>query len=224
MALMERVATLVRANLNDLLDKAEDPEKMLKQLILDMQNQLLQVKTQVAIAIADQHVLLKKQQEHADSAERWMKKAQLAVDKHDDELARAAIDRSMSSRAMSESFGQQVEDQRVQVENLKSALQKLERKLEEARAKSDIVIAQHRRVRALSKAGAARAAMADAPAAGAWDRAVEKVGRTEAIAQAHTELLGESIDDRFASMEREDEVEKMLAELKSKRGTPPAGD
>src|SRR5262252_6348723 len=103
MALMERVATLVRANLNDLLDKAEDPEKMLKQLILDMQNQMLQVKTQVAIAIADQHLLLKKQQEHKDNAERWMKKAELAVEKKDDGLARAAIERSMSSRAMGES-------------------------------------------------------------------------------------------------------------------------
>ena len=95
MALMERVATLVRANLNDLLDKAEDPEKMLKQLILDMQNQLLQVKTQVAIAIADQHLLMKKQEEHKENADRWMKKAQLAVEKKDDGLARAAIERSI---------------------------------------------------------------------------------------------------------------------------------
>ena len=64
MALLERVATLVRANLNDLIDKAEEPEKMIKQVILDMQNQLLQVKTQVAIAIADQHLLEKKQKEN----------------------------------------------------------------------------------------------------------------------------------------------------------------
>ena len=63
MALLERVSTLIRANLNDLVDKAEDPGKMVKQLILDMQNQLIQVKTQVAIAIADQHLLAKKQKE-----------------------------------------------------------------------------------------------------------------------------------------------------------------
>ena len=132
MALMERVATLIRANINDLLDKAEDPEKLLKQVIVDMQNQLLQVKTQVAIAIADQHLLLKKQQEHKDNAEKWMKKAELAVNKKEDDLARAAIERSMTSRAMADSFAQQGEDQRVQVENLKSALQKLTRKLEES--------------------------------------------------------------------------------------------
>ena len=68
MALMERVTTLLRANLNDLIDKAEDPEKMLRQLVLDMENQLLQVKTQVAIAIADQHMLEKKTAEHQTAA------------------------------------------------------------------------------------------------------------------------------------------------------------
>ena len=75
MALLERVATLVRANLNDLVDKAEDPEKMIKQVILDMQNQLLQVKTQVAISIADQHVLEKKLQEAEENERQWMSRA-----------------------------------------------------------------------------------------------------------------------------------------------------
>ena len=68
MALLERVATLVRANLNDLIDKAEDPEKMIKQVILDMENQLMQVKTQVAIAIADQHLLEKKRRRTGQEA------------------------------------------------------------------------------------------------------------------------------------------------------------
>ena len=90
MALLERVSTLVRANLNDLIDKAEDPEKMIKQVILDMQNQLLQVKTQVAIAIADQHLLEKKQKENEEKIAEWMRKAELAVDKKEDDLARAS--------------------------------------------------------------------------------------------------------------------------------------
>jgi phage shock protein A len=95
MALLERVSTLVRANLNDLIDKAEDPEKMIKQVILDMQNQLLQVKTQVAIAIADQHLLDQEaEREHGDAAEEWVRKAELAVDKKQDDLARGALERS----------------------------------------------------------------------------------------------------------------------------------
>src|ERR1022692_2189544 len=100
MALLERVATLVRANLNDLVDQAEDPEKMIKQVILDMQNQLLQVKTQVktqvAISIADQHVLEGKLREAEESEKQWMNRAGLAVDKKDEALARAAVERSMS--------------------------------------------------------------------------------------------------------------------------------
>src|SRR6202040_586654 len=81
MALLERVSTLIRANLNDLIDRAEDPEKMIKQVILDMENQYLQVKTQVAISMADHHLLQKKQKEHEDKAADWMRKAERAVDK-----------------------------------------------------------------------------------------------------------------------------------------------
>src|SRR5512144_764466 len=125
MAVLERVATLVRANLNDLVDRAEDPEKMIKQIILDMRNQLLQVKTQVAIAIADQHLLEKKQKENAEAEAEWMRKAELAVDKKQDDLARAAIERGMSYKHLSVNFAQQVADQEAQVEELKTALHKL---------------------------------------------------------------------------------------------------
>src|SRR5579885_2936259 len=128
MALLERVSTLVRANLNDLIDKAEDPEKMIKQVILDMQNQLLQVKTQVAIAIADQHLLEKKEKENEGKVAEWMLKAELAVDKQDD-LARAALQRVESYRDLTASFGQQVNDQKAQVETLKTALRQLDQKL-----------------------------------------------------------------------------------------------
>src|SRR5450755_3816285 len=159
MALLERVSTLVRANLNDLIDKAEEPEKMIKQVILDMQNQLLQVKTQVAIAIADQHLLDKKQKENEAKDADWVRKAELAVDKKQDDLARAALERSLSYRSLAAGFAQQVADQTAQVDNLKSALRKLEQKLAEAQAKSEVLIAQHRRARVLSKAGDARLAM-----------------------------------------------------------------
>src|ERR1700760_2412181 len=132
MALLERVATLVRANLNDLIDRAEEPETMIKQVILDMENQLLQVKTQVAVAIADQHVLDKKLRENEESERQWGRRAEMAVDKNDDPLARSALERSISYKRMAESFRQQVEDQKTQVENLKGALLKLQQKLEEA--------------------------------------------------------------------------------------------
>ena len=218
MALMERVATLVRANLNDLIDKAEDPEKMIKQVILDMQNQLLQVKTQVAIAIADQHLLDKKRKENEEKSAEWVRKAELALDKKQDDLARAALERSLSYRQMTENFAQQVADQTVQVENLKSALRKLEQKMAEANSKSDLLIAQHRRARAIHKAGDARVAMGAASSSNAFDRMKSKVQHHEAYGQAKAELTGDSMEDRLASLEKQDQVEKLLSELKSKRG------
>src|SRR6202042_2991736 len=87
MALLERVSTLIRANLNDLIDKAENPEVLIKQVILDMENQLLQVKTQVAIAIADQHLLDKKEKENEEKIAEWNRKAEMAVGKQQDDLA-----------------------------------------------------------------------------------------------------------------------------------------
>jgi len=217
MALLERVATLIRANLNDLIDKAENPETMIKQVILDMENQLLQVKTQVAIAIADQHVLEKRQQENEENERQWRRRAEMAIDKNDDTLARSALERSMSYKQMAESFRQQVEDQKTQVENLKSALLKLQQKLEEARSKSELLIAKHRRSRAMSKAGAAERTMGNDTSAAAFERMKSKVQQTEAVAQATSELVGDDVEERFAAMEKQGEVDRLLEELKAKR-------
>ena len=216
MALLERVGTLVRANLNDLIDKAENPEKMIKQVILDMQNQLMQVKTQVAIAIADEHLLAKKQKENDDRSAQWTRKAEMAVEKKQDDLARAALERSISCRQMSAGFAQQVADQRAQVEMLKSALHKLEQKLQEAQQKSDLLIAQHRRARTLAKASDARMAMAGGAASATFDRMKSKVNRSEAIGQAKSEMAGDTMDDRLSALGKDDEIEKLLAEIKAK--------
>ena len=218
MALLERVSTLVRANLNDLIDKAEDPEKMIKQVILDMQNQLLQVKTQVAIAIADQHLLEQKQKENEDKHSDWTRRAELAVDKKDDDLARAALERAMSYKELGESYTQQVVDQKLQVESLKTALNKLDQKLSEARAKADLLIAQHRRSRAAGKAADAGLAMGDGSKAAAFDRMKRKVAHSEATSQAKVELASDDVEDRLAALEKQDRIEQLLSELKTKRG------
>src|SRR5258708_39511345 len=126
MALMERVSTLIRANLNDLIDKAEHPEKLIKQVILDMENQLLQVKTQVAIAIADQHLLEKKQKENEEKITDWTRRAELADTKNQDDLARAAIERSLQYKELAASFAEQVIDQKTQAYIMKNALKKLQ--------------------------------------------------------------------------------------------------
>jgi phage shock protein A len=219
MALMERVSTLLRANLNDLIDRAEDPAKMIKQVILDMENQLMQVKTQVAIAVADLHVLEHKRVEDSDKEASWMKKADLAVARGDDALARAAIERALSSKKMTVAFDEQIADQRVQVENLKAAFTKLETKLAEARGKAEVLAARHRRSRVMNSAADAQLTAGAAAKSNTFDRMEDKVLRTEAYGDALREITNDDVEARLVALEKEEEVDKLLAELKAKKAS-----
>lgn len=219
MGLLERVGTLIRANLNDMIDRAEDPEKMIKQVILDMENQYLQVKTQVAVSIADQHILEKKQKEQEEAAKDWMRKAELAVDKGQDDLARAALDRYQTGARLTQSFQEQVNDQRSQVDTLKSALFKLEQKLEEAKSKREVLIARHRRSIALDRAAKAQVAVSDGSKNATFDRLKDRVQHSEATASAEVELL-DGAAEKLNRLDRDTEVERLLADLKSRRSLP----
>jgi phage shock protein A len=213
------VGTLLRANLNDLIEKAEDPEKLLKQLVLDMENQLLQVKTQVAIAIADEHLLDKKRKEHEDAVAEWQRKAELAVKKANDDLARAALERSLSHKQMASGFAQQLDDQKAEAETLKTALRKLQQKLEETRSRCEMLIAQHRRARVVGKAAQARQAIDNSDRAASLQRMRVRIAGSEATNAATHELMdGDALEDRFAVLEREEQIEMLLRDLKEQHG------
>lgn len=215
MALLERVGTLLRANLNDLIEKAEDPEKLLKQLVLDMENQLMQIKTQVAIALADEHLLEKKHQEHQASEADWKRKAELAVRKGDDALARAALERSLSAQSMSAGFAQQIEDQKTEVETLKNALRQLEQKLQETRSRCDLMIAEHRRARVVSRAQQAHGIIVKKDRSADLQRMRSRIDGAHASNAASRELMeGDSLEDRFAALEREEKIDALLQNLK----------
>jgi phage shock protein A len=220
MGLLERVTTLIRANLNDMIDRAEDPEKMIKQVILDMENQYLQVKTQVAVSIADQHMLEKKLKENETTGNDWMRKAELAVDKSEDDLARAALDRYQTSLRLTQSYREQVDDQKAQVETLKGALQKLEQKLDEAKSKRDLLLARHRRSIALGKAARAQTAIGDNSKSGSFDRLKERVHQTEAVATAEVEIIDVDAGERLTRLDRDVEIDRLLADLKDRRRLP----
>ncbi len=211
MSLMERVSALIRANLNDLVDKAEDPEKMLKQVIVDMENQLIQVKTQVAVAIADEHLLDKRQKDNAANRGEWMRKAEVAVDKRDDELARAALERCESYRIAGEALDEQMNQQRTQTETLRVSLRKLDQKLREAREKCDLLIAQNRRARMMQRVAEAKSGDSSI----AFDRARRKVQEDEIVASTRVEIA--AVDERFEEIERNDRIEQLLTELKARR-------
>jgi phage shock protein A len=217
MALLERVSTLLRANLNDLVEKAEDPERMLKQIVLDMENQLLQVKTQVAVAIADQHLLEKKRAEHEQQAAEWRRKAELAVEKGRDELARAALERVLSHEQLAAGFTAQAEDQKLEADSLRQALRKLEQKLSETRAHCEMLAAEHRRAKVVGRANKARQVVG-VDQESALNRMQSKV-RVKAAENAATgELMNpETLEDKFHVLESEDKVETLLNEIKSRQ-------
>jgi phage shock protein A len=218
MSLLERVSTIIRANLNDLIDKAEDPEKMIRQVTVDMQNQLIQVKTQLALALADQHLLEKKHKETEDQSGDWMRRAELAVDKKQDDLAKAAIERSLESRLLADNYRQNAADQNIEVENLKNALHKLEQKLAEAQAKADILISRHRRSRVMGKAMDIQMEAGNSIKSGVFDRMKRKIDHSEAESQAKGELAGaDSLEDRLSALEKEDRVSHLLAEIKNRK-------
>src|ERR1051326_6258152 len=167
-----------------------------------------------------QQMLEKKEKENEEKISDWGRKAEMAVGKKQDDRARAAIERSLHYKQMSESFRQQVADQTLQVETLKNALNKLTQKLEEARARSELRISQSRRARTLTKAADAQSAVSGTDHGATFDRMRHKVMRQDAIGQAKTELLSSeaaTVEDRFAQMEKEDEINRILGELKSKR-------
>jgi len=220
MALLERVSTLLRANLNDVLSKAEDPAKLARQLVLDMENQLLQVKTQVAIAIADQHLLERKRAEQQELQTQWLRKAELAVAKQQDDLARAALERALSHQRMAEGFAQQHGDQTSEADTLRAAYARLQQKLTETQQQVELLIAQQRRNRSAQKAAAAQGMLDSSAVQARMNRLSAKVGEDTARTQATRTLLAiasaDTLDERFRGMEQNDAVEELLLELKQR--------
>jgi phage shock protein A len=217
MALLERVSTLLRANLNDLIEKAEDPERMLKQIVLDMENQLMQVKTQVAIAIADEHLLEKKRAEQIEQAAEWRRKAEMAVQKGHDDLARAALERALSHDELVAGFTTQAEDQKHEADNLRTALRKLDQKLGETRAHCEMLVAEHRRAKVVGRATEARQVVG-------FDQqnALGRMKTRVHLQAAHNAAAGEvmltdSLEDRFQALESEDKVDLLLQEIKTRQ-------
>ena len=221
MALLERVSTLLRANINDLLSKAEDPEKLARQLVLDMENQLMQVKTQVAIAIADQHLLLKKKTEQEEMHTQWLRKAELAVTKQQDDLARAALERALSHQRLAEGLAQQHGDQTAEADTLRQAYTRLQQKLNETQARVELLTAQLRRNRATQKARAAQTMLESGSGERKLARLVAKVDEGTSRNHGARTLLAvassETLDERFATIEQNDQIEALLLELKERQ-------
>jgi len=218
MGVLDRVSTLIRANINDLISRAEDPEKVIRQLLLDMNNQLIQVKTQVAASIADERLLQKRSEDNQKKADEWQRKAELAVERGQDDLAKEALARKRTFQETADGFKQQWTDQSAQVEQLKEALAQLEAKIAEAQTKKDLLIARSRRAKAETNIRKTLAGVDTGGALSEFERMEDKVEEDEARAKAYADLDQDTLDTKFKHLEQEDQLNKELADLKSKMG------
>jgi phage shock protein A len=229
MGLFARLGSLIKSNLNDLISKSEDPEKMLNQVLIDMQNQLVEAKKQVAVAIADEKRLRKQLDDERAKAAEWERKAMLAIKAGDDNLARQALGRKAEHDTIATQFDGQWKSQHEAVEKLKDALRQLSEKIEEAKRKKNILIARQKRAEAQKAIQATMQGLSDSSALDTFGRMAEKVDQIEAEAEASTELgaalTGDSLDQQFKQLEAGGGTsDDALAQLKQKMGLlpPPA--
>ena len=232
MGIFSRLGTLIKSNINDLITKAEDPEKMLSQVLIEMQQQLVEAKKAVAIAIADEKKLQKQYTAETDKSKEWERKAMVAVRAGDDNLARQALARKQEHETIASQFQQQWIAQKQAVEKLKDALRLLNNKIEEAKRKKNILIARKKRAEAQQQIANTMQGLGDTSAFDTFDRMAERIQLMEAEAEAGAELAGElsgdTLESKFLQLEQggaggEDDA---LSELKAKMGMleAPKGD
>jgi phage shock protein A len=231
MGIFSRLGTLIKSNLNDLITKAEDPEKMLSQVLLEMQQQLVEAKKAVAVAIADEKKLQKQYTAETDKSKEWERKAMVAVRAGDDGLARQALSRKNEHETIATQYQQQWVSQKSAVEKLKDALRLLNNKIEEAKRKKNILIARKKRAEAQQQIANTMQGLGDTSAFDTFDRMAERIQLMEAEAEAGAELAGElsgdTLESKFHALEAgggsEDDA---LSDLKAKMGLleAPKGD
>ena len=225
MGIFARLAALIKSNLNDLISSSEDPEKMLNQIVLDMGNQLLEAKRQVAASIADEKRLAKQVEQETANATEWERRAMLAVRSGDDALAKEALARKKEHQTLAEQFQEQWSKQKQAVDQLKLALRALNNKIEEAKRKKNLLIARKKRAEAQKAIQETMTGLKNASAFETFDRMAGRIEQMEAEAEAHAELNEEASGDTLAHKFRELEVTKGadedLTSLKRKMGLLP---
>lgn len=215
MGILERVNNILRANINDMLDRAEDPEKMLDQIIRDMEEAIRDAKGQVADMIAQEKMIKRDMEESQDLADEWARKAELAVKNGKDELALEALKRKKDHQAHADIYRQQWEAQKAGVEKLKQQLEELESKYDEAKRRKDVLIARRKRAAAQAQVVETKQQLDTIDYGAELDRMERRILEEEARAEATAELAEESVEEQFAALEVDDELQQELAALKA---------
>ncbi len=220
MGIFDRFKRVVKSNLNEMISKAENPEKMLNQLIVDMNQQLIESKKSVASAIADEKKLERQVKENLAAGQEWERKAMLAVRAGKDDLAKEALGRKQEFDKTAAQYNEQWEAQHESVEKLKIALRGLQQKIEEAQRKKNLLIARSRRAEAQKRINETIGGMADTSAFEAFEQMSRRMDQLEAENEAMLEIedtgKGDSLEQQFAQLESGGDTDRLLEDLKKK--------
>jgi phage shock protein A len=230
MGIFDRLSTLLRSNLNDLISSAENPEKMLNQIIVDMRTQLARAKQQVAAAIADEKRLRDQADAEFRQAEDWEKRAMLAVQEGRDDLAKQALVRHGEHMGHGQTLEATWESHRAETEKLKNSLRDLNDKIEEAKRKKNLLIARQRRAQAQQRIAETMSSLSEKSAFEAFARMEERIENNERMIKASSEIdeefTGDTLQREFKQLEKGAvgvSVDNQLLALKQKMGMLPAG-
>ena len=230
MGLFDRFSTLLRSNINDLISRAEDPEKMLAQILVDMRSKLVQAKQQVAAAIADEKRLRDQADAEYKTAADWENKAMLAIREGRDDLAKQALVRHGEHLSHGQQLETTWESHRAETEKLKDSLRTLNDKIEEAKRKKNLLLARQRRAQAQKRIAETMSSMSENSAFDAFARMEERIENNErqikASVEIEEEFSGDALQSQFKALEKgavSVTVDSQLLALKQKMGMLPAG-
>src|SRR5215212_11840594 len=218
MSIFSRVRDLLSANINAMLDSAEDPEKMADEYLRQLNNELYEAKTSVAAAMADATKLNTKEAQYTAETEQWANKAEAALRANNEELAKAALGRKVQSGKLAQQYKEQSDAQDQQVEALQQALIQLETRIAETRAKRELIVAKKNRAATQEAIQRTVRGLGNITAIDKLDQLEERVDDRLAKADAMSKLEGDSLENKFRDLERDSEVDSELAELKRKLG------
>jgi phage shock protein A len=230
MGIFDRFSNLLRSNINDLISRAEDPEKMLTQILVDMRSQLVKAKQQVAAAIADEKRLRDQADAEYKTAADWENKAMLAIREGRDDLAKQALVRQGEHTSHGQQLETTWESHRVETEKLKNQLRGLNDKIEEAKRKKNLLLARQRRAQAQKRIAETMSSMSENSAFDAFARMEERIEQNErqikASVEIEEEFSGDALQSQFKQLEKgavSMTVDSQLLALKQKMGMLPAG-
>ena len=229
MGIFQKLSTVIKSNINDLISRAENPEKMLNQIILDMRDQLAKAKREVAAAIADERKLKAQTEDEVKQAREWENRAMLAVKEGRDDLAKQALLRQQEHAERAQMFQQTWQTQASETEKLKGSLRQLNDKIEEAKRKRNLLIAKQKRAQAQRRIHETMSGLSDTSAFEAFNRMAEKIEDEERRTLAHVEvseaLAGDTLETEFLKLEKgggDANMDARLTALKQQMGLLPA--